>query len=174
MAYVSKKKTMHLEGYLDKKLAEREITGRAVSLKLLKEVLTPLMRQNQREKIKRDYLIETLPDYFSTSEKLDQAYAEGVMSITTYYYYRRLLRQKNGDEERIITKEEVAERILTECYDRIYNEMEAMEIANMTESERRSYLAKKSARTRKERAERAKEEEEIRKEIENESGNELP
>ena len=169
MAYVPKKHTTHQEGYMDKKLAAREISGRAVVLKALKEIMTPILRQNRREKMKQEYLAQTLPDYFSSYEKLDEAYANGSMGIDTYYYFRRVLRQKNGDEERLITKEEVAERILMEFYDKVYKEMEQMEVANMTDAERRSYIAKQSARKRKERAEREKEDEELRKEIENEN-----
>lgn len=169
MAYIPKKHTTHLDGYMDKKLAAREISGRAVVLKALKEILSPIIRQNKTKKMRQEYMLQTLPDYFSSYEKLDEAYANGAMSLKTYYDFRHILRQKNGDEERLITKEEVAERILMEFYDKVYKEMEQMEIANMTDVERRSYVAKQGARKRKERLEREKEDEEIRKEIENET-----
>ena len=160
--------TKHVDGYREKKLAQREIAGRAYALKTLKDAMYPIVKHNRYMELKRKGLMENLPDYFPTEEKLEQAYDAGDISLDNYYVFRGILREMNGVSERLPSREEVAERVLMECYDKIYKEMEEREVANMTDAERRSYNAKRGAAKRKEAKAKAEMDAEIMEEIEKE------
>ena len=98
--------TKHVDGYREKKLAQREIAGRAYALKTLKDAMYPIVKHNRYMELKRKGLMENLPDYFPTEEKLEQAYDAGDISLDNYYVFRGILREMNGVAERLPSRED--------------------------------------------------------------------
>lgn len=111
--------TVHKEGYADNKTAYREITGRALVLKLLRPVVLKLVRDNKLREISMEQQREIVRQKYRSEEELTRDFHDGYMGINTYYMNRKLLR---GEPE-IPTKEKVAERILLEFYAIIYQEL---------------------------------------------------
>lgn len=140
----SAKNTVHHEGYAENKTAYREITGRALVLKLLRPIVLKLVRDNKYHEISMEEQREIMLQKYQNEEELTRDYHAGYMGINTYYMNRKLLR---GEPE-IPTKEKIAERILLAFYMQIYNELVALDGEQDAEKAKKTGMRKREKEKR--------------------------
>ena len=136
--------TVHKEGYADNKTAYREITGRALVLKLLRPVVLKLVRDNKLREISMEEQRVIVQQKYRSEEELTRDFHDGYMGINTYYMNRKLLR---GEPE-IPTKEKVAERILLAFYMQIYEELVALDGEQDAENAKKTGMRKREKEKR--------------------------
>lgn len=140
----SAKNTVHHEGYAEGKTAYREITGRALVLKLIRPVLIKLLRRNKMDEINLAEESKLVPEKYQSEEEIKNDFLAGYFGPGKYYLYRRIFR---GEPE-IPTKEKVAERILLAFYMQIYDELVALDGEQDAENEKKTGMRKREKEKR--------------------------
>ena len=140
----SEKNTLHREGYAENKTAYREITGRALVLKLIRPELIKLLRGNKLDEINYADDRKLIPETYQSEEEIKNDFLAGYIGPGKYYRYRRIFR---GEPE-IPTKEKVAERILLAFYMQIYDELVALDGEQDAENEKKTGMRKREKEKR--------------------------
>ena len=81
----SDKNTVHREGYAEGKTAYREITGRALVLKLIRPVLIKLLRGNKLDEINYADDRKLIPETYQSEEEIKN------VTLLSSWYHRATL-----------------------------------------------------------------------------------
>ena len=127
-------KKEHTEEFIATRTAQMEIMDRAIALKKLAYPLRLLIKGNRMKKESREERMRRTIERFGNEEALDKQFDACRMSMQAYYDARRMIRQGVGLEGTWPTGEEVAERVLLEKYDEIYEEMKKLELESIERS----------------------------------------